>query len=297
MVVVRVFLSAILVCISPLVMAGEPKHYVVHAQAVTGQPGVNYYTDLLELILNASRQPNEIIDFEYSDHQYSQARWMAEIQQSSLNQVMWTVTDREREALLRPIRVPISKGLLGVRLLVIRKEDAQTFAAITSPEQLKVLVAGQGINWPDTKILTQNGFAVTQAKDKDILYRMLVAKRFDYFPRGAVELEHDLQFINSHNLMIDPHWVLVYPNPMYFFVNKNNEELARRLERGWELILHNGQYEKFLKLQPRIQSALAELKKHRRNVVHLRNRDLPVETPLQISSYWLDVNELQKKPQ
>lgn len=287
-------LFSLLLLMAEASVAAEPSRYEVHAQAVIDQPGANYYTSLLEMILNASRKPGETIDYIYTDRQYSQARWLAELQQSPLNQVMWTVTNRERETLLRPIRVPISKGLLGVRLLIIRKEDQATFAAIKSPDQLKSLMAGQGINWPDAKILMSNGFSVTQAKDKNVLFRMLVAKRFDYFPRGVVELEQDKAFMEEHNLMVDPHWLLVYSNPMYFFVNKNNEELAQRLEKGWQIIYQNGQHDKYFFAQPRIQTGLAELKKHRRKIIYLANPDLPSETPLDNKTYWLDVNNLQK---
>lgn len=272
----------------------EPTHYKVHAQAVTSQPGVRFYTDLLELILNASRKPNEVIEFEYSDRQLSQARWIAEVQHSGQNEVAWTITNKEREQMLRPIRVPIVKDLLGMRVLVIRKEDDAKFAAIATADELKKLVAGQGIGWPDTQILQYNGFPVVLGKDKETLYQMLLAKRFDYFPRGVSELAADDEWLKKNGLVVAPNWMLVYPNPMYFFVARDNDELAERLERGWSIILRNGVFEKYFRGQPRIKRAFDELRQPRAQILQLVNPGLPEETPLNDKRFTTDIKEIQR---
>lgn len=252
-----------------------PRHYEVDVQTLINAQGGNYYVSLLTMILEASKAPGEEIVLHIADHQFSQARWIAEVQRSPGNHVMWTVTDRERETLLRPIPVPIFKGLEGKRMLVIRKEDQAKFAAITTARELRGLVAGQGAHWPDVDILKANGFAVMEGVNRDNLYKMLAARRFDYFPRGVTEIDSERSLIAQYGLMVEPSLVLSYPAAMYFFVNKNNTELAQRLEKGWEIILRNGAFDKFFYNHPRIKTALAKMK-DQKHIIEMEN---PFGTP------------------
>ena len=262
--------------------------YTVEVQALVPARGGDYYSDLLTLILNASKSPDERIEFRFSDHQFAQARWIAEVQRQSGNQVLWTMADKEREQLLRPIRVPLFKGLLGRRVLVIRNQDAKKFAAITTVDQLRKLVAGQGAHWPDTDILLANGFRVTESANKDSLYKMLAAHRFDFFPRGIAEIDTEKDLIEENHLMVEPGLLLSYPAPMYFFVNKKNSELAERLEKGWAIIIANGAFDRFFYSHPRVLAAMRQLTANKHRVIRLDNPNLSPETPLGDARYWID---------
>src|SRR5690606_31612047 len=66
----------------------------------------DYFTTLLVMALEASKTDNEAIDIIFSPREYSQARWVNMLQNDASNSVIWTMTDKEREQLLRPIRVP-----------------------------------------------------------------------------------------------------------------------------------------------------------------------------------------------
>jgi hypothetical protein len=269
----------------------ELTHYSVAVRAVSPERTGDYYAALLKMILNASKSPKEIIDFDYSDRQFSQARWIVEVQSGQINEVMWTATSKEREQLLRPIRVPIFKGLLGKRILVIRPQDQPKFAQVRNKQDLKKFVAGMGVNWPDADVLLANGFPVTLGGGKDNLYKMLKANRFDYFARGVTEIASETRFLADNSLVIENHLLVTYQMPIYFFVSKKNEELAQRLENGWKIILKNGEFEKFFINHPRIKAAVDELKKQKRTIIHLDNPYLPDETPLSNPEYWFDVSQ------
>lgn len=262
--------------------------YRVQVEALVVDRGGDYYANLLSLILNASKAPDEEIEFVFSDRQFSQARWIAEVQLQPGNHVMWTMSNQEREQLLRPIRVPIFKGLLGKRVLVIRAEDRQKFVSVTTEKELKKWVAGQGAHWPDTDILQTNGFRVTEGGNRESLYKMLAAKRFDFFPRGVAEIATEKDLIEANKMMVEPRLLLSYPAPMYFFVNRRNAELAERLERGWAIIIANGTFDDFFYHHPRVKAAMAELKRHKHYVIKLDNPYLPPETPLLDKRYWID---------
>ena len=247
-----------------------PRTYVVDIHLLP-PPGVrNYYLDLLSLILNASKAPDEVIEFRFAERDLRQQRWIAEVESGRDNSLLWTITSDEREASLRPIRYSLFKDLLSYRYLVIRPRDAETFAGVQAAGDLTSFVAGQGEHWPDIRILQANGLRVTTGSEPEHLYRMLVAGRFDYFPRGATEVFSESDIIRSHGLMVAPQLALHYPAAMYFFVNKKNEELAGRLERGWQLIIASGEFDRLFFSVPRVQQALARLAETPR-IIRLRN--------------------------
>ncbi len=283
-------LVLMLSCFAVAVQA-EPRRYFVDVQLPQNQQE-DYYIRLLHLILNASKAPNEVIEFRFANNPLSQARWVAAVVQDKSNNVLWTMTNREREQSMRAIRVPLLKGLIGYRLLVIRKSDAAKFAKINTKEELLALSAGQGMHWPDTEVLRANQIKVTEAMAKENLYKMLVAKRFDFFPRGAAEVKLEADLISSQNLMVEPHLILHYPAALYFFVNKENTELAQRLEKGWAIILKNGEFDKLFLSTERVQSALDFLKDPNRKIIEFENPFLPSDTPLNISKYWVKPSSL-----
>lgn len=277
-------------CVSVIALA-DASHYGVEVRAVSPERVDNYYVALLRMVLTASKKPDEVIDIHLSDRQFTQARWIAEVQSGQMNDVLWTTTSKEREQLLRPVRVPLFKGLLGKRILVIRRQDQAIFAKVNTKEDLALLVAGQNVHWSDTDILKANGLAVTSGAGKENLYKMLQADRFDYFPRGISEIASEASFLEGTNLMIEEHLMLSYTMPIYFFVNKDNTELADRLEKGFEIIIKNGEFDRYFYNHPRIRVGIEELKKHKRKIIELDNPFLPDETPLDQPEYWFDASK------
>lgn len=278
----------ILAFVSSLAQA-DMRHYVVDIQILAPERQGEYSPTLLKMILNASKAPDEIIDFNYSDQHFSQARWFAEVQRNNSNNVIWTVTTKEREELLRPIRIPIFKGLLGQRILAIRPEDQEKFSQVKTLSDLSALRAGQGIHWPDTSIMEANSLPVVVGANAENLYKMLKVKRFDYFPRGILELMPEAAHIKASGVVAERDLLISYPSAMYFFVNKKNTELAERIEKGWAVILKNGDFDKFFYSHPRVVEALEELKRHKRRIIKLDNPYLPAATPLDHPEYWVDI--------
>lgn len=271
--------------------AAPHKTYVVNLEAVTPERQDDYYVNLLRLVLNASKAADEEVVLQFSDRQFSQWRWMIELtQHRNNNQVLWTATSIQRETLLRPIRVPMFKGLIGVRVLVIRREDEAKFRQIQNLQGLQRLVAGQGANWPDSAILQANGLPVTEGVGKAQVYKMLAAKRLDYFPRGVTEIANETAFLAQHNLMVAPNIYLSYPAAMYFFVNQENAELARRLETGFERLIDSGQFAAFFYNHPRIKQGLPYLQGSR--ALHLKNPSLPESTPVNNPRYWYNLPDV-----
>lgn len=252
----------------------------------------DYFTTLLVMALEASKAHNEEIDIIFSPRDYSQARWINMLQNDKSNFVIWTMTDKEREQHLRPIRIPLFKGLFGYRVLLIRKGEQARFDQVETAQDLAKLLGGQGTHWPDTLILQANGLRLTTAETTESLFRMMSAKRFDYFPRGVSEAWFELLQRGETNLVVEENLLLYYPTAIYFFVNKENEALAQRIEKGMEALIDNGEFDQFFYNHPRVSSGLDRLKNRR--TIKLKNPYLPAETPVNNPRYWIDLSALEE---
>ncbi len=262
----------------------------VKVQGTALEQPSDYFTTLLVMALNASKADNEVIDIVFSQRDYSQARWINMLENDSSDFVIWTMTDKEREQQLRPIRIPLFKGLFGYRVLLIRKHEQARFDQIKKRQDLAKFLGGQGTHWPDTLILQANGLRLTTSETTESLFRMINARRFDYFPRGVSEAWFELLQRKETRLEVEDNLLIYYPSAIYFFVNKNNEALAQRIEKGMELLIDNGKFDQFFYNHPRVSSGLERLKNRR--IITLKNPYLPAETPVDNPRYWIDLSKL-----
>jgi ABC-type amino acid transport substrate-binding protein len=213
-----------------------------------------------------------------------QSRSLLELQSGRVLDVMWTMTSRERERDLLPIRIPIDRGLIGWRLLLIRKADVARFAALRRVEELRALTALQGHDWPDTEILRANQFKVQTASDYAGMFGMLATERVDYFPRATFEIWDEAKLHAHEGLVVAPGLALYYPSAFYYFVNKTNVKLAADIERGMQQMLADGSYDKLFDEYFGAMIERAALAKRR--VFDLRNPLLPDATPLARRELW-----------
>jgi len=197
-------------------------------------------------------------------------------------------TQRDLETQFQPIRIPIDRGLMGMRLLLVRKADLPRFAAVRTLEDLRHLSAGQGKGWVDTAVLSAAGISVVESPRPGSLFGMLEAGRFDFFPRAVDEAPREYDVIRkSHtDIVIEPTLMLRYPLPRYFFVRRDAEgdRLAERIRAGMEMMVKDGS---LVALFQQHKGPLVERARiGKRRIIELQNPALPPETPLQRSELW-----------
>lgn len=285
------YLALVAILVLTMPARAEQIRIPVKVQGTQLEQPSDYFTTLLVMALEASKADNEVIDIIFSPRDYSQARWINMLQSDNSNFVIWTMTDKEREQQLRPIRIPLFKGLFGYRVLLIRKQEQARFDQVKTVPDLTKFLCGQGTHWPDTLILQANGLRLTTAETTESLFRMMNAKRFDYFPRGISEAWFELLQRKDTSLAVEENILLYYPTAIYFFVNKENEALAQRIEKGMEALIDNGKFDQFFYNHPRISLGLEHLKNRR--IIQLKNPFLPVETPINNPRYWIDLSALE----
>ena len=161
--------------------------------------------------------------------------------------VNWSITSIKREQQHIAVRVPLTAGLFGYRVILIRASD-ERFDDPLDVAELKALTAVQGAGWPDNNVLNYNGFNIITDTYPGA-FNSLSNGRADYFPRAANEVFTELSSRATNDLIIAKHVTLHYDNPMFFFVTKNKPELARRLEKGLAILAANGDLSRLLTSQ------------------------------------------------
>ena len=246
----------------------------------------SYFTGLLRLILAETALEYGPCNVVATDNILTRMRSVALINNFGID-LFWATTSIERETLLRPVRVPLLKGLMGYKIFLINPADQLRFSRITTLTELQVLRAGVGADWPDNKILRANGIETISSSNYEALFRMLAAKRFDFFPRGASEVWSEYRNHPEVTLHIEEDLVLVYPAPVYFFVNIDNASLEQRLEKGLHKIMANGKFDEYFFKHPIIIDAIKRVRIHERRKIYLTNPLLPRTVPLHHHDYWL----------
>nr|WP_324259933.1 hypothetical protein [Cellvibrio fontiphilus] len=220
-------------------------------------------------------------------HDLSQSRTLRHVELGRELDITWTLTTPERETRLLPIRIPLDRGLLGWRLLLIKPENSELFASL-SLEQLKDLRCGQEHDWPDYPILRHNGFKITPTTNYQGLFYMLQRGRIAFFPRALTEVLPEIKTQEKIPLAIAPRWVLYYPAPVYYFVNKQRPDLAKAIERGLLIAMADGSMrELFLQ---HFGESIKHMALDKREIIRLENPLLSAETPLDNPALWFDVN-------
>ena len=203
-----------------------------------------------------------------SDRIMLQGKALRQLRENREVNVVWSMTDSQREKELLPIRIPLAKGLIGWRVFLINDMSEARFSKEMSKNDLLKLVPISGEEWPDTKILQANGFNVFTVPSYGNAAEVLETHKADFFPRSVMEVLNELY----------------YPTALYFFVNKGNTTLARLIETGLKMAIEDGSFDALF--MSTYEDALKQLDLSNRNTIVLDNTLLPEQTPLQDASLW-----------
>lgn len=199
-------------------------------------------------------------------------------------------TSAELEQQFLPVRLPVDRGLLGYRLLLIRSTDQPRFARVRSLQDLATLRAGLGQGWADVAILKAAGIPVVEGSNYAGLFTMLEAGRFDFFLRSIDEAarEFDERQQEHPNMAIEQTLLLHYPLARYFFVRRDAEGqlLAQRIEAGMEMMIKDGSLNTLFQRYKGDLIAKAQLRQ--RQLIRIANPQLSAETPLKRQELWFN---------
>jgi len=184
---------------------------------------------------------------------------------------------RDREKALSMVAVPLTRGLLGYRLLAIRKEDEGRLGQIDSVAGMHTVRVGSGKDWPDTRILQQAGLRVVTASGANF-WHLLHRHRFDVFPRGMNEITFEFRRPDLRDYLagmtIDPHLMLAYRLDYFFYMAKEDAALAKIVEDGLQNAYEDGSFMAYFNKHEAFQGVIEDQARLKRQVLWLDNPDL-----------------------
>jgi hypothetical protein len=217
---------------------------------------------------------------------------MRQLRENREVSVVWSMTDIQREKDLTAIRIPIAKGLIGLRVFAIQDQKRAKFTRVDSLADMRELIPIQGEDWPDTKILQANGFNVFTVPEFDKAYNFLSQGKGDFFPRSVIEITPELDKLGkSASVSLEPSLAIYYPTAMYYFVSNNNKTLANLIETGLQRAIEDGSFDTLF--QSTYMPILDEINMDKRTIFSIENPLLPDDTPLSNESLWY--KKMEKK--
>jgi hypothetical protein len=245
-----------------------------------------YYMHLAALALKHSDNEADTVSLKPTLNM-DQGRALLELEKGTLD-LVWVGANSALNSRFRAVEIPLDKGLMGYRSLLIRKQNFEVFTQIKNLKQLAKLVACQGENWPDTPILVAAGLIVLDSPVYLDLYEQLHNDRCDYFPRGlhegAIEILHFQE--KFPDFMVFNSLILHYPFTVYFYTSKQNEWLARRLEKGLENMIDSGELYKFMQTRAETAHVFPLSQWATSTILELTNPDLSESTDTNNPRYW-----------
>lgn len=201
---------------------------------------VNYFVEILELALQKSGKPYQLEKI--TTPILLENRSKNNIKQKFYD-VHWMNAKTALEADLRPIPIPLCKGLTGWRILFIRPDNQAAFSNMNNLVELNKFTAIHGHDWPEKYMYENNHLRQKLANNFKSLFLMLHRKRGDYLSRSVLEIFEEEHAFPNLNIAVEKDLVLHYPAAYYFYVDKDNQELADALTKGLKIAIADGSFD------------------------------------------------------
>lgn len=255
----------------------------------TGKADVRdkYFYELLQLSLEKSIDKFGAYSLKYAEIELPSTRIPVEMSRGQFVNVLTSPTSTQLESMVLPIKIPLVKGIQGLRLLLIKKSKQAQFAEVENLNQLKNFILGQGKGWLDTIVFNEAGLDVATSTEYHVLFKMLAFDRFDAFPRGLNEIYRELDERKSvyPEFAVEQKLVVYYDLPVYFFVQLGNERLHDRIQYGLNNALEDGSFDQLF--FDYYGEDIINAKLQNRTLFYLPNKFVPVIDKQQYKQFWL----------
>ncbi len=252
----------------------------------------DYQVKIIELALKKNKIDNVTINF--AETFASQGRAMRLLNPPAMLDLVAAGPTKDRDSLYHAIKIPLYMGLLGYRVLVIRKDRYQEFINIKHPNELKALIACQAYHWPDSDILEANGYKVLRVLKLESMFTLVRNGRCDYFPRsiteGYTEIKGYAKISHTDVLAVFDDIILKYKFPYYLFTGIDNKKLAAQLEFGLEQAIADDSLINLMKIHPATRHIFPISQWKDKRFFHLFNPLLPESTPIEKKYLWLNID-------
>lgn len=252
----------------------EIRHYQYHHRYEFG-------LRLLELAMHKTNKSHRLIPYQGDINEARGEYWVIK----GTFDLQFMSTNRERERQMIPVKIPVYRGLLGMRLLLVKKGNTHFVPNVSwDLSDLRKYTAGHGKFWGDLPVYEANQLPVVPNVYYKFIFEQLKGGRIDYFHRGLVEIWGELER-HKNDLKIADDLMIFYKHPVYFFVTKSRPDLAKLIEQGLNKALADGSYKKLF--DENFSEIVKMSKLVERKLIILKNPVLPADSPDLDTSWWL----------
>ena len=205
----------------------------------------NYETELLQACLKVTAKDYGAANLNIDNTNYSLAEDEGNIFHVGAD-ILVTVAGnpkfRNKQKIV--INQPLTKGLLGYRLILVRDESLEIFKNLKNETQLQTLSIGIPETWADAELFRHNNYNVLEKGTFDDLFTLLKDAAFDYTALGVNEIEEVFKQRAEPlgGISIQPSLMLYYPFPLVFYVNHRNPALAERIDCALKTLIASGEH-------------------------------------------------------
>lgn len=246
-----------------------------------------YFTGLIQKALekaaNGRQVPRLVATIEMSED-----RMARELRADRMIDIFWLGGSRNREQGLVIVPVPLERGLVGYRQFIIRKERGADFDKVKTVADLAKFTGCHGSQWGDTEILRDASLELVTSVNFESLFKLLVAGRCDYFPRGIHQGKGEMasRAAKYPDLMVYEPLILHYPHASYLYVHPKNKELAQWLQDGLEKMIDDGELLTYMREQEHTRRAFPLHENRNARFLTIPNHNLPYFSDEKNPRYW-----------
>lgn len=210
-------LAGISLFLSLLVSNADADVITLHVPILEDSPQHHiYYHELLE---TAIREAGHIPAF--ITRELPQLRIKDYLNQGKIS-IYWLIESAERNKQYIPIEVGITDGLIGKRILLIKRGDQHLYDNVKNLDDFRNLnlVGGFGNKWFEVNVWKTNNLRYIEQGGnwKAIFKKISKGRDFNYFPSGSNEvLSHSRQY---PELDIEKRLVLIFDRDFRFYLSR-----------------------------------------------------------------------------
>lgn len=223
----------------------EKTDYIVIPKSTYGITEKNKYQyDLLTAAMKATAKDYGDYRVAFSKVAYTDARIFDSLHANKNVSLFNAPLDPDRAKGLHIVPIPVDRGILGYRVLLVHRDNKDAFQQVSAQTDLERFTAGMFEQSSTIKQLKRLGLPVVATHGEDTMFNMLNHKRFDYVLRGVHEVEDDLARYSSLelDLVIEPTVAVHLYMPLVFYMSKSQVRLAKRIELGLLRINRSGEF-------------------------------------------------------
>lgn len=184
--------------------------------------------------------------------------------------IHWMVESAERNKKYTPVEVGLTNGLIGQRILLIKKGDQYLYDGVNTLADFRDLnlVGGMGQQWFDVKVWKANQLRYKEHSGNwKSIFEMIPSRRvYDYFPRGLNEIVVEAR--QYPDLAIEKRLVLVYDRDFRFYLSKTGAVYKDEIEHALKMAKVSGLIERLV--GKHWGNDLKTLNYDKRTVIHLK---------------------------